>query len=105
LIAALEGSGVRLLTECRPEVVRADGVHVRRGTEHEVLEADTVVGIAPHRPQPALAATLTALGHRVHSVGDCDALGFIEGATNGAIGVARSIGEAILPSNAPGRKA
>ena len=91
LIAALEAAGVQLLANCAVEAVRGDGVHVRRGDEHEVLAADSVIGIDPRRPETTLGATLAAPGRPVHTVGDCDALGFIEGATRGAMRIAGSL--------------
>jgi hypothetical protein len=54
----------------------------------EVLAADTVIGIAPARP----ATTFAPGDLPVHTVGDCREVAFLEGATNSALTVARSIG-------------
>jgi hypothetical protein len=64
---------------------------VREG-ELEELRADSVIGIAPERPGATLADALASRGVAVHAIGDCHTLGFIEGATNGAMTVARAIG-------------
>jgi 2,4-dienoyl-CoA reductase (NADPH2) len=95
LVASLEAAGVTLLTNCAVDAVRADGVHIRRGDDHHVVTADSVIGIAPRPPATTLATDLTDGQHTVHLVGDCDGIAGIagiEGATSTALRVAQSIG-------------
>jgi 2,4-dienoyl-CoA reductase (NADPH2) len=92
LIADLEAAGVRLLPNASVEAVGGDRVRVVREGELEELRADSVIGIAPERPGATLADALASRGVAVHAIGDCHTLGFIEGATNGAMTVARAIG-------------
>jgi 2,4-dienoyl-CoA reductase (NADPH2) len=88
MISELEVAGVRLLTNAKAEQLTAEGVHVRQDGSSEILNADTIIGIAPARP-----ATTFVLGDLpVHAIGDCHELGFLEGATQSALTVARSIG-------------
>jgi NADPH-dependent 2,4-dienoyl-CoA reductase/sulfur reductase-like enzyme len=88
MISELEAAGVRLLTNTIVEHVSAEGVHVAYRGESEVLAADTVIGIAPARP----ASTFVTGSQPVHTIGDCHEVAFLEGVTQSALTVSRSIG-------------
>jgi len=91
LVADLEAAGAVLLTSTAVAGVTGDGVEVHRGGTVEHLRADTVIGVAPVAPAAALVGALGASGRRVHAIGDCHSIAFIEGATNGALQAARAI--------------
>jgi 2,4-dienoyl-CoA reductase (NADPH2) len=91
LLAELEAAGVRLVADAVVEAVTGDGVRVAAGGTVEELPADSVVGVAPRRPAATLADDLRAAGMDARPIGDCQELGFVEGATNGALSLVRSL--------------
>jgi len=91
LIAELEAAGVRLVANAAVEAVTGDGVRVAAGDAVEELPADSVIGLAPCRPATTLADGLRAAGLAAHPIGDCQELGYVEGAANGAISLVRSL--------------
>jgi 2,4-dienoyl-CoA reductase (NADPH2) len=88
MISELEAAGVRLLTNTAVDHISDEGVHITQNGTPDILTADTVIGITPARP----ATTLALDGLPVHTIGDCHEVAFLEGATNSALTVARSIG-------------
>jgi 2,4-dienoyl-CoA reductase (NADPH2) len=87
ILSELEAAGARLLTNTSVEQVTDEGVTVAQKGQSEVLAADTIVGIAPVAP----STTLAPADVRVSAIGDCREIGYLEGATNAALAVARSI--------------
>ena len=99
---ARQGQPAVLVDFTHPKVVYehtraaiAYGVHPVIGTTGGAIP-DTVPSeagiLVPPDDAMALAEALRAAGRPVHVIGDAAALDFIEGATNGAITVARAIG-------------
>jgi 2,4-dienoyl-CoA reductase (NADPH2) len=87
----LREHGVALLTEARVEAITDDGVVFDRHGERRKLPADTVILATGVRDNPGLAEALAGLGATVHLVGDCRAVGCLEGALMDAARVARTI--------------
>lgn len=56
-----------------------------------MLPADTVILATRVRENPGLTEALAGLGATVHLVGDCRAVGYLEGALMDAARVARAI--------------
>ena len=92
LVGELEAAGARLFTGATVDAVAGDHVAVTCDGRTEELPADTVIGLAPALPAATLADALAPTGLPVRTVGDCHRLGFIEGATTGALAVAAAIG-------------
>ena len=59
--------------------------------QHHMVEADNVIVAKGATGNTALADSLTAAGFKVHTVGDCNGVGYIEGAIAGAADVAVAI--------------
>jgi 2,4-dienoyl-CoA reductase (NADPH2) len=92
LVAELQRLGVRLLGGATIDEIGAASAAITVGDASEIVEAETVVTTAGLEPDLALPTALADSGRRVHSVGDCREIGFIEGATRSALDVARAIG-------------
>ncbi len=92
LVAQLQRLGVRLLGSATIDDVAASSVTVSADGITEVVDADTVITTSGYEPNPTFASAVASTGRPVHSVGDCQQVGFIEGATRSALQVARSIG-------------
>ena len=59
--------------------------------QHHVVEADNVIVAKGATGNLSLADSLKAAGFKVHTVGDCNGVGYIEGAIAGAADVAVAI--------------
>jgi 2,4-dienoyl-CoA reductase (NADPH2) len=92
LVAQLQQVGVRLLGGATIDAVEGATVSLTVGDASELVEAETIVITTGFAPDLTLASALEAAGKRVHSVGDCREIGFIEGATRSALEVARLVG-------------
>jgi NADPH-dependent 2,4-dienoyl-CoA reductase/sulfur reductase-like enzyme len=88
----LRERGVELWAEARVEAIREEGVTFRDkdGGQHTVA-ADSVILAAGARANHALTEAIAHLGPEVHSIGDCDGVGYIEGAIRDGACVARQI--------------
>jgi 2,4-dienoyl-CoA reductase (NADPH2) len=88
----LRERGVDLLSEVRVEAIGAEGVSFAdgEGGRHTVA-VDSVILAAGTREDHTLAEAIANLGPAVHSIGDCDGVGYIEGAIRDAARVARQI--------------
>ncbi|MCL1037960.1 NAD(P)/FAD-dependent oxidoreductase [Shewanella submarina] len=95
---------VTLVKKAQIEAIDADHVHyqVKTKSEHpdlgleanlisHALPTDSVVLASGAAPDTRLADTLSAAGVTVHLVGDCQQLGYIEGAIHSAARIARKI--------------
>jgi NADH dehydrogenase FAD-containing subunit len=87
----LREHGVAMLTEARVEAIADDGVVYSRDGERRTLPADTVILATGVRDNPGLAEALAGLCATVHLVGDCRAVGYLEGALMDAARIARTI--------------
>jgi 2,4-dienoyl-CoA reductase (NADPH2) len=92
LVADLERRGVRLLGPAAVERVDDCSVVVAVEGTTEVVAADTVLLTGGATPATGLAEAVAATGRPVHRIGDCAAVGGIEGATAAALAVAQAIG-------------
>jgi len=84
--------GVVLLPGMKDIAIGADRVTFSDadGLSH-VVEADNVIVAKGATGNLALAESLAAAGFKVHTVGDCNGVGYIEGAIAGAADVAMAI--------------
>jgi len=87
----LREHGVALLSEVRVEAITDDGVVYSADGERRTLPADSVIVATGVRENHGLADSLQGLGAEVHLIGDCRAVGYLEGALLDAARVARSI--------------
>jgi 2,4-dienoyl-CoA reductase (NADPH2) len=94
LVADLEAAGAALLDLATVERIEAGTLHIRRAGDGTaaMLAADTVIVADGQRPERGLADGLGAAGVRVHVVGDCGAIGGIEGANLAAAELAVALG-------------
>lgn len=94
LVADLEAAGAALLDLATVERIEAGTLHIRRAGDGTAatLAADTVIVADGQRPERGLADGLGAAGVRVHVVGDCGAIGGIEGANLAAAELAVALG-------------
>ena len=88
----LRERGVDLLSQVRVEAIGDEGVSFadEEGGRHAVA-VDSVILAVGARDDRALAEAIADLGPEVHSIGDCDGVGYIQGAIQGAARVARQI--------------
>lgn len=91
LVAELQRLGVRLIGAAVIDDIASTSATVTAGGVSEVVHADTVVTTTEVEPDLSLVSVIAATGKNVHSVGDCQHIGFIEGATRSALEVARTI--------------
>jgi 2,4-dienoyl-CoA reductase (NADPH2) len=91
LVADLRRRGVRLIGPATVDEVGDTTVTVTAGGSAEEVDAATVVITTGLTPDPTLAAAIATTGRNVHAVGDCQDVGFIEGATRSALAAARAI--------------
>lgn len=96
LVPELKEHGVRLLAEVRDLAITVEGVQYTDSTgERQLVRADHVVIAQGARGDTTLAETLRATGFHVTTIGDCNGVGYLEGAMRGA---ARAVlGEAAIP--------
>jgi 2,4-dienoyl-CoA reductase (NADPH2) len=88
----LRERGVSLHPSVRIQKIDDAGVHVENADgEVQPLPADAVVLAIGTVANPALAESLTSAGREVHTLGDCDGVGYIEGALLDATRIARAI--------------
>jgi 2,4-dienoyl-CoA reductase-like NADH-dependent reductase (Old Yellow Enzyme family) len=88
----LRERGVELWSQVRVEAIGDEGVRFAdaEGARHS-LAVDSVILATGAREDRALADAISNLGAEVHSIGDCDGLGYIAGAIQDAARVAREI--------------
>jgi 2,4-dienoyl-CoA reductase-like NADH-dependent reductase (Old Yellow Enzyme family)/thioredoxin reductase len=78
-------AGIVLEGGAQVQSIDAKGVHwIDRDGEKQCSPADRVLICNGARPNPSLATALAALGVNAHSIGDCDSVGLVEGAMEGA---------------------
>jgi len=97
LVPELKEHGVRLVAAVREVTITREGVGYTAadGSRH-LVPADHVVIAQGARGDTTLAATLREAGFDVTTVGDCNGVGYLEGAMRGA---ARAVlGEAAIPA-------
>lgn len=81
--------GVRFVTRARPLEIDAKGVWYDAGSgDRKLVAADHVILATGAREDRSLAESLRGLGVEVHLVGDCDGVGWVEGAMLSAARVA-----------------
>jgi len=88
----LRERGVELWAEVRVEAIRDEGVAFvdKQGGQHAVA-ADSVILAAGAGANRGLAQAVVGLAPEVHAIGDCDGVGYIEGAILDGARVARRI--------------
>lgn len=97
VLAQLREGGATLVKNARILSIAEGRVcYSQRGEEGEVGEqrdapADTVVLAAGWQPNPSLANELAAHDLEVHAIGDCDVIGYVEGAFAAAARVAGAL--------------
>jgi 2,4-dienoyl-CoA reductase (NADPH2) len=95
LVHDLEAAGAHLVASATLGSIGSRSVHVRRTVEDglvdEVVRADTVILASGEVPDTRLATALRSAGVPVRAVGDCRALGHLEGANVDALDVAREL--------------
>ena len=82
---------VALIGNARVEAVTDDGVVYETGGERRTSAADSVIVAVGTRENRALAESLDGLGAEVYLIGDCERVGYLEGAIHDAARVARAI--------------
>ncbi len=87
----LREHGARLLTEVRIEEISDAGVSYSKDDARQTVPADSVIVATGVHENRALANALSGLGFEVHLLGDCRAVGYIEGALLDAARLARAI--------------
>ena len=91
LVADLRRRGVRLIGPATIDDVGERTVRVTAGGATEEIDAATVVITTGLTSDPTLADAIAMTGRNVYPVGDCRDVGFIEGATRGALATALAI--------------
>lgn len=87
----LRRHGVELIANARVEAVTDDGVVYEAAGESRTSAADSVIVAVGTRENRALAESLAGLAPEVYLIGDCERVGYIEGAVHDAARLARSI--------------
>jgi len=80
-----------LHTGVRVHAIEKVGVVVSLGDEKRTIPADQVILASSVVPNHDIAPAIEALGGELHRIGDCDELGYIEGAILAGARIARSI--------------
>ena len=80
VLALLRKAGVQLLNQAKVSHIDERQVHFSINEEVKALEADTVIIAMGATPNRALAEALADQPFQVHAIGDCDDIGYIEGA-------------------------
>lgn len=87
LLHELREAGVELLTDVRVREIGSASIRFERGSEGELEErevpAETVVLATGLEPDHALARSLQGVAPTVEAIGDCDRIGYLEGAIHG----------------------
>jgi 2,4-dienoyl-CoA reductase (NADPH2) len=95
LVHDLEAAGARLVATATLESIGSRAVHIHRtgedGPIDEVVRADTVILASGEVPDTRLATALRSAAVPVRAIGDCRAVGHLEGANNDALDVAREL--------------
>jgi 2,4-dienoyl-CoA reductase (NADPH2) len=88
----LRERGVDLRSQVRVEAIRDEGVTFSdEGGGRHTVAVDSVILAAGARDNRGLAEAIADLGPEVHSIGDCDGIGYIEGAILDGARAARQI--------------
>jgi 2,4-dienoyl-CoA reductase (NADPH2) len=88
----LRERGVDLRSQVRVEAIRDEGVTFLDEEEgRHTVAVDSVILAAGARDNRGLAEAIAGLGPEVHSIGDCDGVGYIEGAILDGARAARQI--------------
>ena len=97
LLHELNELKVTLVKQVQIEQIATNQVHYRTKTKgsdewaSHSIETDSVILASGAVPDTGLADKLTESGYRVHTVGDCHSLGYIEGAIHSATKIAAAI--------------
>ena len=79
-------AGVDLQAGVRLDAIESDAVHWRDAQDRpRSTQADTILASDGAAPDASLATSLSARGVRAHAIGDCRAIGFVEGAMQDAM--------------------
>ena len=94
MLAELREHGVTLTPDVSDIRIEADGVGYRRADgESGLAVADHIIVAKGARGERALADTLRAMGLQVVTAGDCEGVGYLEGAIQGASEAVRALFE------------
>jgi 2,4-dienoyl-CoA reductase (NADPH2) len=91
VLHTLREHGVGLLPNARVEAITDAGVVYSANGERSTLAVDSVILAVGAQPDRAVAEALAGCGADVHLIGDCQGVGYLEGALMDGARVARAI--------------